>query len=287
LTLPGFLCLLLFAYVPLLGNVVAFQDYAPYRGVRQSPWVGLANFEVIFNGDPAFVSALVNTLLITGMLLVFAFPAPIILALILNGFVSDRWKRIYQNILTLPHFLSWVLVVAIFQQMLGNSGLVNSWLRLHDFETIQIIGVPELFKIMMNSQVIWKDAGWGSILFLAALSRIDTALYEATSLDGASRWRQLWHVTLPGIRPVIFIMLILTLGDVLSVGFEQILLQQGPVGLGPSEVLDTYTYNNGVLANQWGVAAAVGLVKGVVGVVLVVLANKAAHLFGERGLYER
>lgn len=287
LGLPGLAVLVLFTYVPLLGNVVAFKDYAPYRGVGDSPWVGFQNFSVIFNGDPAFVSALVNTLIITGLSLLIVFPMPIFLALVLNGFTSERLKRTFQSILSMPYFLSWVLVVAIFQQMFGNTGLINSWLRIHDYSTVQIIGAPELFKLMITSQAIWKSAGWASILFLAALTRIDPALYEASSLDGASRWRQLWHITLPGIRPVIFLMLILNLGDVLTVGFEQILLQQGPVGLGPSEVLDTYVYNNGVLANQWGVAAAVGLVKGIVGIVLVLLANKIAHIFGERGLYER
>ncbi|MDX6356504.1 MAG: putative aldouronate transport system permease protein, partial [Streptomyces sp.] len=196
-----------------------------------------------------------------------------------------RTKKWVQNILYLPHFLSWVVVVALFQQMLGNDGMLNLFLRAHEMGTWNIIGNPDLFKGLLTSQVIWKDTGWGTILFLAALSRIDTDLYEAAAVDGASRWRQTWHVTLPALRGLVILLLILRLGDALSVGFEQILLQQGGVGLDQSEVLDTYVYNNGLIGGQWGVSAAVGLVKGVVGVVLVLGANRVAHLFGEEGVY--
>jgi putative aldouronate transport system permease protein len=152
---------------------------------------------------------------------------------------------------------------------------------------LKIIGNPDLFIPLITSQVIWKDAGWSTIIFLAAMSRVDTQLYESVAVDGGGRWRQLWHVTLPAIRPVIVLLLILRLGDVLSVGFEQIFLQQGPVGLDASEVLDTYVYNRGIVGGNWGVAAAVGLVKGLIGTILVLGANKVAHLFGERGVYSK
>jgi putative aldouronate transport system permease protein len=286
LAVPGAAVLLLFRYVPLLGNVIAFQDYQPYLGIMHSPWNGVQNFSIIVNGDPAFRTALVNTLVITVLQVVFVFPAPVALALLLNSLLSERLKRIVQSVLYLPHFLSWVIVVAIFQSMLGGSGLLNNWLRAHGHGTISVIGNAGIFKELLTSQVIWKDTGWATILFLAALSQIDAALYEAASVDGAGRWRQLWHVTLPGLRSIIVLLFILRLGDVLSVGFEQILLQQGPVGTQVSEVLDTYVYHNGIIAGQWGVAAAVGLVKGVVGVALVLGANKVAHLFGEPGVYQ-
>ncbi|WP_207947843.1 ABC transporter permease [Occultella glacieicola] len=287
LGLPGLAVVVLFNYVPLLGNVIAFKDYVPYVGILESPWVGWQNFQVIFNGDPEFLTALSNTLIISLVQIAFVFPVPIALALLLNSLVSERIKRVVQSVLYLPHFMSWVVVVAIFQHMLGNAGLLNSWLRSQELVTLPIIGNPDLFIGLITSQVIWKDAGWGTIIFLAALSNIDVQLYEAAAVDGASRLRQLWHVTLPGIRSVIFLMLILKLGDVLTVGFEQILLQQGPVGLHASEVLDTYVYRNGVLSGDWGVAAAVGLVKGLVGVMLVLGANRLAHVFGERGVYSR
>ncbi|HEX3815221.1 MAG TPA: ABC transporter permease subunit [Mycobacteriales bacterium] len=284
--LPGLCALLLFHYVPLLGNVIAFQDYQPFLGITGSEWTGFANFSVIFNGDPAFLHALENTLVLTILQVVFVFPAPICLALLLNSLAHEWVKRVVQSILYLPHFLSWVIVVALFQQVLGNAGLMNSALRSHGHGTISIIGNPGLFKTLITSQVVWKDTGWGTILFLAALSRIDSALYEAADVDGASRWRQIWHVTLPGLRPLIVLLGILRLGDVLTVGFEQIVLQQGPVGTDVSEVLDTYVYNNGILGGNWGVSAAVGLVKGVVGVALVLGANKLAHVFGEQGVYQ-
>jgi putative aldouronate transport system permease protein len=286
LALPGIGILLLFQYVPLLGNVIAFENYEPFIGIVHSQWAGLSNFAVIFDGDPAFLSALRNTLIITVLQVVLVFPVPIGLALLLNSMLSQRLKRLVQSVLYLPHFLSWVIVVAIFQEMLGGSGMLNDWLRSHGHSTVQIIGNPGLFKALLTTQVIWKDSGWATILFLAALSQIDAALYEAASVDGAGRWGLLWHITLPGLKSIIILLFILRLGNILSVGFEQIILQQGPVGLNASEVLDTYVYHNGVLEGQWGVAAAVGLVKGLVGVALVLGANKVAHLLGEEGLYQ-
>ncbi|SDU13394.1 ABC transporter permease [Jiangella alkaliphila] len=287
LGVPGLLVVLLFNYVPLLGNVIAFKDYQPYIGIWDSPWVGFQNFEVVFNGDPAFVNALTNTLVISFVQIVVVFPVPIALALLLNSMLSERLKRLVQSILYLPHFMSWVVVVAIFQHMLGNAGLLNNFLRSHEWATLSIFGNPDMFLTLITSQVIWKDAGWGTIIFLAALSRVDMELYEASAVDGASRMRQLWHVTLPSIRGVIVLLLILKLGDVLTVGFEQLILQQQQVGADAAEVLDTYVYFNGVIGGNWGVSAAVGLIKGLVGVVLVLGANKVAHLLGERGVYSK
>ena len=285
LAVPGVVLVLLFHYVPLLGNVIAFKDYQPYLGIWEAPWVGLENFEIIFNGDPYFLNALKNTLIISLVQIVFVFPVPIALALLLNSLLGEKIKRVVQSILYLPHFMSWVIVVAIFQHMLGNAGLFNTWARQNDFLTMNIIGEPSLFIPLITSQIIWKDAGWGTIIFLAAISRVDLDLYEAVAVDGGGRLRQLWHVTLPAIRGVIILLLILRLGDVLTVGFEQIFLQQGPVGLEASEVLDTYVYNRGIVGGNWGASAAVGLVKGLIGTALVLGANKVAHIFGERGVY--
>jgi putative aldouronate transport system permease protein len=271
--------------VPILGNVIAFKDYQPFLGIAESPWVGLQNFAVIINGDPEFLRALRNTLVVLLLQVVFVFPAPIILALALNSLLSERLKRLVQGVLYLPHFLSWVIVVALFQSTLGGAGLLNNLFRTNGMEALNLIGNAEVFKSLLTSQVIWKDTGWATILFVAVLSQIDAQLYEAASVDGAGRMRQLWHITLPGLKSIIILLFILRLGDALTVGFEQIVLQQGPVGMAASEVLDTYVYNNGIVGGNWGVASAVGLVKGVVGVALVLGANKVAHLFGEDGIY--
>lgn len=285
LALPGIAVIVVFQYLALGGNIIAFQDYQPYLGIGRSLWVGLENFAILFSGDPAFLGALRNTLVITLLQTVLVFPAPIVLALILHSLVSNRMRQLVQSVLYLPHFLSWVIVVAVFQQVLGGAGLLNNFLRARGWEAVDIIGNSDVFYALITSQVMWKDTGWATILFLAVLAGIDKSLYEASAVDGASRWRQTWHITLPGMRPIIIMLLILKLGDSLSVGFEQLILQQQAVGLGVSEVLDTYVYNQGVIGGYWGVAAAVGLVKGVLGLVLVLVANRVAHAFGEEGVY--
>lgn len=284
--IPGMVALFAFQYYPLLGNVIAFQDFQPFLGIEESLWVGFQNFGILLSSDPAFLNALWNTLILTLIQSVLIFPLPIVLALILNSLLSHRLRQIVQSILYLPHFLSWVIVVAVFQQMLGGSGMINNFLRSHGLETLDIIGNAEVFRLLLTSQVVWKDTGWATILFLAVLAGIDKSLYEAASVDGASRFRQMLHVTLPGMKPIIILLFILQLGNSLTVGFEQIILQQQAVGIEASEVLDTYVYNEGIAGGQWGTAAAVGLVKSAVGLVLVISANKLAHAFGEQGVYK-
>lgn len=281
---PGALYFLIFEYLPLLGNVIAFKDYSPFLGIRDSPWVGWDNFRQLF-ADPEFKLALVNTLQIEFLQLLFAFPAPLVLALVLNSIVSERVKRTMQSIVYLPHFLSWVIVIALWQQVFGGAGFINQLLRNQGFPTVNIMGEPDFFKPLVVLQSIWKDMGWGTIIFLAALTKIDAQLYEAAVVDGAGGWRRLWHVTLPGIRSVIVLLLILRLGSMLSVGFEQYFLQRGAVGPTAAEVLDTFVYFRGIQGGDWGFAAAVGLVRGIVGTLLIVSANWAAKRFGEQGIY--
>ena len=285
--LPGAIALVLFQYVPLLGNVIAFQNYQPYLSITEAPFVGLQNFSFLWGGSPTFYNALLNTLVLTIIQTVLVFPVPLVLALLLNSLAGERLKRLLQSILYMPHFLSWVIVVALFQQMLGNAGMLNTFLIQHGLPQFHIIGVPDLFRVLITTQAIWKDAGWGTIIFLAAISQIDQEQYEAAAVDGANAWRRLWHITLPSLKGLFILLLILRLGNSLNVGFEQIILQQGPVGLQASEVLDTWVFNNGIIGGNWGMAAGVGLVKMVVGIGLVIGANKLAHIFGERGVYEK
>jgi putative aldouronate transport system permease protein len=281
---PGALYFLVFEYLPLLGNVIAFQDYSPFLGITGSPFVGLQNFRRLFT-DADFKLALINTLQIELLQLMFAFPAPLSLALILNSIMSDRVKRTMQSIVYLPHFLSWVIVIALWQQVFGGAGFINQLLRNQGQDTINIMGNPAFFKGLVVLQSIWKEMGWGTIIFLAALTRIEVELYEAAVVDGAGGWRRLWHVTLPGIRNVIVLLLILRLGAMLSVGFEQYYLQRGAVGATASEVLDTFVFFRGIQGGDWGFAAAVGLVRGLVGTALIFTANAIAKRFGEEGVY--
>ncbi|WP_440901360.1 ABC transporter permease [Actinosynnema sp.] len=283
---PAALVLVVFHYVPLLGNVVAFQDYSPYTGILASTWTGLSNFERIAT-DPNFWAATGNTLLITAFQLVFYFPIPIGLALLVHSLLSPRLRLLVQSVVYLPHFFSWVLVITLFQQMLGGAGLLNSFLRANGATTFDVMTDPDLFLGLVTAQAVWKDAGWGAIVFLAALATVDASLYEAAAVDGAGRWRRLWHVTLPALVPVVVLLLILRLGEALTVGFEQFLLQREAVGREASEVLDTYVYFTGVVNSDFSYAAAAGLVKGVVGLALVLAANKVAHLAGEQGVYSR
>lgn len=286
MTVPAVVLLAVFAYTPMLGNVIAWQDYSPYVGISDSPFIGWANFERVFTNS-LFLNAVKNTLVITGFQLVFFFPIPIVLALLLNSVLTPSIRTAIQSIVYLPHFFSWVLVVTIFQQMFGGAGLLSQFLASHGYTGFDLMTNPDTFLLLVTSQAVWKDAGWGIIIFLAALSTVDPALYEASVMDGANRWRRIWHITLPALRPVIILLLILRLGDALTVGFEQLILQRGAVGSGVAEVIDTYVYYQGVINGDWSFAAAAGLIKGLVSLLLVLGANELAHVVGESGVYKR
>lgn len=289
---PAAVLLLVFHYLPTLGNVIAFQDYNPWVGDNpidaflSSPWIGFGNFKVLF-ADPAFWDSVRNTLAITTFQLIFFFPLPILLAILLNSVVSARLRSFIQSVVYLPHFFSWVLVITFFVQMLGGAGLLAQELRAHGVEPWNVMTNPDTFIVLVTAEAVWKDLGWGTIVFLAALSAIDTNLYEAAAADGASRWRRLWHVTLPGLRPVIVLLLILRLGDALSVGFEQFILQRSAVGPQVAEVMDTYVYYHAITNASYGLGAAAGLFKGVIGLILILITNKLAHKLGEQGVYSK
>ena len=292
MTLPAVALVLVFNYIPILGNVVAFQEYDPYVSdngfvaMLESPWVGIEQFQRIF-ADSAFWDAVRNTLVLFGLQLVLFFPIPIVLALLINSVIRPRIRAVSQAILYLPHFFSWVLVITVFQQIFGGAGIIAQTLRQHGYEGFDLMTDPGIFKFLVTSEGVWKDAGWGIIVFLAALASVSPDLYEAAAMDGAGRWRRMWHVTLPALRPVIALLLVLRVGDALTVGFEQILLQRDAVGPGAAEVLDTYVWWNGVRNQDFSYAAAAGLIKGLVSVALVLAANKVAHFMGEQGVYKK
>ncbi len=282
--LPGFFYFIVFRYLPLAGNVIAFQQYSPFLGFSGSPWAGLDNFRRLFT-DPDIPIVMRNTLVISFAQLVLFFPVPIAVALLLNSILSERIKRLMQSILYLPHFISWVIIIALWQELFGGAGMLNQVLAQWHLGPLSIMSNPDFFKPLVVLQVIWKETGWGTILFLAALTKIDPQLYEAAVIDGASGWRRLRDITLPGIKSVIVLLLILRLGSILDTGFEQIFLQRNAVGFDAGEVLDTFVYYRGIQGGDLSFATAVGLVKGVIGAILIFSANRFAKKMGEEGVF--
>jgi putative aldouronate transport system permease protein len=286
MTVPSIALLLAFNYAPLFGLATAFQAYDPLVGVWHSQWVGFDQFRQLFH-DPQFWASLRNTVYLSFVQLILFFPIPIALALLLNTVLSERVRNFIQSVVYLPHFFSWVLTITIFQQMLGGAGLLNQYLRAHDMSTWDVMTDPHTFALLVTGQAVWKEAGWGIIVFLAALAGINNELYEAAAADGAGRLRRMWHITLPGMRGVIVLMLVLRLGNALSVGFEQFLIQRDAVGHSSADVLDTFSFYYGIATNNYSYGAAAGLFKSVISLLLIWGANKLAHAFGEDGLYRK
>ncbi len=287
LTLPVLVQLAVFFYTPSAYSVIAFMDFSPYRPLWENPIIGFTWFKMLFE-DPFFVPALINTLQFALAQLIFVFPVSIGLALLMHSIISTRLRSVFQSIVYLPYFFSWVLVVSVFAQILGPSGLFSRWLVGMGGDRLDIMRDPDTFMFLAWMQWTWKDAGWGMIIFLAALSAIDPALYESAAVDGASRWQRLWHITLPGIRPVIILLLILQLGGILTVGFEQYQLQRESVGWQTAEVLDTFVYYRTILSSGGeSLGTAAGLFKGLIGLLLILAANHVAHRLGEQGIYQK
>lgn len=283
--LPGIAYFLVFKYVPMWGVVIAFQDYQPFIGVLNSPWVGLKHFERLF-ADPLFMMLFRNTFLLAFYNLVFFFPLPILISLLLNELRHKWYKQTVQTLIYIPHFVSWVVVVGIVYMLLSyDDGLVNGLLDRMIGERINFLLSPDWLRPLIVLEIIWKDTGWGTIIFLAALAGVDPSQYEAARIDGAGRWQQAWHVTLPAIRSTIVILLILRLGHFLDTGFEQIYLMLNAMNREVGDVFDTFVYRVGIQQGQFSFSATVGLFKSVVGLILVVGANRLAKKFGEEGVY--
>ncbi|MCR8632034.1 ABC transporter permease [Paenibacillus radicis (ex Xue et al. 2023)] len=285
LALPGILYFIVFKFIPMSGLVIAFMKYNPYAGISGSEWIGIKNFIDLF-ADSKFYLMLRNTFAINIFGLIFMFPLPIFLALMLNEVRHDVFKRVNQSIVYLPHFLSWVVVASMtFFILSSDVGIVNKLIAEAGRERITFLSNPNYFWALLTSQNMWKEAGWGTIIFLAAMAGVDPQRYEAAVVDGASRWRQIWHITLPAIRPTIIILLILRLGHMADVGFEQVLLMTNPLVMSVAEVFDTYAYSIGILKGQISVGVTVGMFKGIVGLVLVMASNYIVKKMGHEGIY--
>lgn len=285
LILPGALYFILFKFVPLWGLLIAFKDYNPVHGFWASPWTGFTQFTSLFS-DPNFYVMLRNTFAINLIGLIFHFPLPILLALMLNEMRHEVFKRIHQSIVYMPHFLSWVVVSSLTFFILSTDvGVVNKIISATGHETFSFLSKPSYFWGILTAQNMWKEAGWGTIIFLAAMAGVDPQRYEAAVVDGASRMRQIWHITLPAIRPTIIILLILRLGSMADIGFEQVLLMINPLVLSVGEVFDTYAYTHGILLGQISTGVTVGMFKGIVGLVLIVTSNYIVRKLGHEGIY--
>lgn len=283
---PAVLYFLIFRYIPLAGSVIAFKDYNIFKGIIASDWVGLQWFHQLFT-FPKFLKLLQNTLLIGFYQIIFAFPAPIILAILMNELRMMKLKRIVQTIVYLPHFLSWTIVAGLVYMLLSvQTGLVNTvYANLTGNEPINFLQNVHYVRTIIVSSGMWKEVGWGTIIFLAALTGISPSLYEASTIDGAGRWKQFVHITLPGLLPAITVMLLLKLGHVMDLGFEQIYPFLNPLTSEKADVFDTYTYRAGVVGGQYSFTTAVGLFKSVVGFTLLLVFNKASKVTTGEGLF--
>ncbi|QNK60684.1 sugar ABC transporter permease [Paenibacillus sp. PAMC21692] len=282
---PGLLFFLLFKYLPMWWVLIAFQNYQPALGFAGSEWVGFSHFIRFFN-EPTFWMLFRNTVILAVYNIGLFFPLPIIIALLLNELRRQWFKKLVQTFIYIPHFFSIVVVVAIsYVLFTTEGGLVNESIVRMGGEKVAFLTAPEWFRPMVTLQVIWKETGFGTIIFLAALAGVDPQLYEASKIDGANRWHQLWHITVPAIKSTIIILLILRLGNFLDTGFEQMLLMINALNRDVGEVFDTYVYTNGIIQGQFSYSTTVGLFKSVVGLLLVVGANYMARKLGEEGVY--
>lgn len=275
----------IFKYAPLAGEIIAFKDYRFADGIWGSDWVGLKHFRSLFHSTD-FWRILRNTLLLNVYSLVFGFPVPIVLALLLNEVRIEGYKRVVQNLLYVPHFISWVVLGGILIAMLSPStGVVNGLLKLIGIEQIYFMADSTWWRVSYTASSIWKEAGWGTILYLAAMASIDPQLYEASRIDGASKLRQIFHITLPGIRGTIAILLILRMGSMMDAGLEQTLALQNDAVLDVADVISTYVYRIGLQNMNYSYTTALGLFQSLIGLILIVGVNKIIRLFGERGLW--
>ncbi|WP_249863208.1 ABC transporter permease [Paenibacillus konkukensis] len=283
--LPDLLYFLLFRYAPMGGIILAFKDFDPFEGIWASPWVGFKHFQVLFS-EPDFWRLLTNTLMLSALNLFLYFPVPIVIAVLLNEARIKWFAKTVQTVVYIPHFVSWVVVVGITVVLFASQdGGVNKLLAEYGWSRIDLLTDPGYFRALYVLQSIWKETGWGTIIFLAALASIDPTLYEAAVMDGAGRWRQMWHITLPALRTIAVLLFILRLGQVMDSGFEHIYLLQNSLNLAVSDVFDTYVYRQGVLQGEYSFTTAIGLFKSIVGLIFVLAANKLAKRFGEEGVY--
>lgn len=284
LLLPALALIILFQYVPLYGLQIAFKDFNIFVGIKDSPWVGLVHFQRVFT-DANFYRALNNTLIISFYKLVFLFPLPIVLAILLNEVRSNIFRRSVQTVVYLPHFLSWVIVSGLFVSILGSDGVINQAIAPFVDRPIRFLMDRNWFRSVLVFTEGWKGVGWSAIIYLAAITSIDPQLYEAAIVDGANKFRRIWHITLPGISPTIILLLILNIGSLLEAGFQQILVMYNPMVYSVADIIGTYVYRVGLGQMNFSYGSAVGLFNSVVAFILILTGNQVAKRLVGRSIW--
>ncbi|WP_409347139.1 ABC transporter permease [Paenibacillus sp. MBLB4367] len=283
--LPGALLILIYHYIPMAGVAIAFQKYVPIRGITGSPWVGFDNFIFVLQ-LPDTMKAVTNTLTIAVMKVVAGLVVPIGIALLLNEIGRTTFKRTVQTLIYLPHFLSWTILAGILIDVLSpSSGLVNQALKLFGLEPIFFLGDNRWFPFTLVISNEWKEFGFSTIVYLAALAGIDPSLYESAVIDGAGRWRRTWHVTLPGIRPIVVLLMTLSLGQILNAGFEQVFNLYSPIVYESGDIIDTMVYRMGLIDAQYSFATAIGLMKALVSLFLIAVSYFLAYRFANYRIF--
>lgn len=277
LILPSFMLLLVFHYLPIYGVIISFQNFSPFKGVLNSEWIGFKNFQT-FLFDINFWRVMRNTIIINLYQLVFGFPFPILFALLLNELTVNRYKKFVQTVSYLPYFISWVVAAALFTSILSPAGgAINNILHnVFGVEPVYFLAKEKYFRTILVITGIWKGFGMSAVYYLAALSSIDQGLYEAAKIDGAGRIRQMWHISLPGIKSMAIVLLVLNIGSILSIGFEQIFLLYNPMVYDVGDVISTYTYRLGIEQTRFSLTTAIGFTQSIVNFILVFSANKLA-----------
>lgn len=278
--LPGLLFILIFKYMPLGGITIAFKEFLPGKGIWGSPWVGLENFEYML-ALPDTKRVMWNTLFIAAAKILINFPVPIIISILLNEVKNHRFKRSVQTIIYLPYFISWVILAGIIQDLFAKEGLINKFLGIFGAEPVFFLGNKYAFLGVLIGTDVWKNFGYNTVVYLAAITGIDETLYEAAKIDGANRFQQIWNVTLPGIAPIVVLMMILNLGNVLNAGFEQIFNLYNPLVYETADIIDTFVYRISLVEANYSLGTAVGLLKSVVSFILIVTSYKIANKYSD------
>ena len=282
---PSLLYFLVFKYVPIWNAQIAFKDFKPLLGVIGSPWVGFQHFETFINSF-YFDQLIINTVIFSAAKLVLGLPIAVILAIALHETWFGRYRTLVQTVVYLPHFLSWVIMFGVLLMLLSpGSGLINNIIKALGGEPITFLTSPQWFRPVVILSDIWKETGWSTIIYLAALLSISPHLYEAAIVDGASHWRRIWHISLPGILPVIVLVTLLRLGHILDAGFNQIFMLYSVPVYSVGDIIDTWVYRQGILQFQFSLATAVGLFKGAIGLILILVANKVAKRVAQQSLF--